>query len=142
MTEVTRVVTPADDEIKDFTRAPKRIRFKIDADIFEGMPGLPVMQLVEFAAMAEEMETASVREYPELFSKLFALVLTEQSYGVFMERLDSREKPIDFQHLNGVMPYLLGEYGMRPTEPSSDSSPGSESPDGGTNSMVSAPPLA
>lgn len=141
MTEPT-IVTPADDEIKDFTRAAKRIRFRVAPDVFEGIPGLPAMELVEFAALADKLDEADVGQFPALFRQLFGMILQEDSYDLFNKRLSDREHPIDFQHLQDILPWLLEEYGLRPTQPSSDSSAGSESPDVGTPSTENAQAVA
>lgn len=148
----TVLIDPADEEIRDFTHAVKLIRFKIAPDVFQCAPGLPVLSLIEFASLAEKLENAPTDEYASMFDILFGIVLTEDSFDRFRARLGfkknpddpdevdlSKKYPIDFEHLNDLIPWILEKYGMRPTEPSSDSSTGSESPDGGTNSTATAP---
>jgi hypothetical protein len=147
MTQTVDVAT--DDGTQDFTKTRQPVRFKIrktadgdEYDSFDGVPGLPAMLLVEFASLAESLSEANVLNQPKIFSALFELVLTESSAARFLERMSSRAEPIELDQINDIMPWLMERYGLRPTEPSSDSSTGSESQDGGTNLTADAPPPA
>ncbi len=129
-------------EIRDFTNH-RVVRFRIDDDVFEGLPDLPAMLLVEFAsAMAKLDETTDIKDQPKVFRDLFNMVLTDESAARFIERMSSKTEPISIAQIDQIMPWIMEQYGMRPTEPSSDSSTGSESPGVGTNLTVAALPEA
>lgn len=130
-----------DEEVKDFSRPRKRILFKIDDDTFEGISDLPVMLLLDFAAKAEAVdETDDVESKKDLFRSIFEMVLTEETYDNFLLRMSDKKNPIGVSHINDIMPWLMEQYGMRPTKPSSDSSDSSGSQDGGTNLTATASP--
>ncbi len=128
------ITTPVDEDIKDFTVARKPIRFRIDDDFFTAAPALPADRLLQFAKLADAIDPKNLEMQP--FHDLFSMVLRSESAEVFIDRLSNPDNPIDFEQLNGVMVWLMEQYGLRPTEPSSDSSTTSPTPDDGTNSTV------
>jgi hypothetical protein len=56
------------------------------------------------------------------------------------KRLGDLENPIELEQASEVMIWLLEKYGLRPTQPSSNSADGSGNPASGTNS-TDAPQL-
>jgi hypothetical protein len=136
------VTIPIDAEIKDFTRARKRIQFKIDDDIFDAYPALPALILMEFSARAEAVNSDDNEVAKEELIKMFELILQPESLKVFIERMRNYEKPIDNRQVNDVIPWLLEQYGLRPTTPSENSSDGQPNQDSGTNSTASTPDVA
>lgn len=120
---------PDDDdvEIKDFTLKQKRIKFKIDNDIFEAtrVVGLPLMQdLVKVTrGMGKMSDSGDFSAIPAIFNEL----LLPASAQRFSERLQAKgDDAIDVrQQLLPVLQYLLEKFGLRPTQLSSESSPGS-----------------
>lgn len=81
-------------------------------------------------------------------SGLMKIVMKKASFATFMtylqptedEREDDDFEPIDYTQLLDVVKWLMEVYTGRPTKPSSDSSTGSESDDGGTSSTAGASP--
>ena len=126
------------DDIRDFTIARKNIKFRIDADIFEAVPDIPAQVLLDFAT---QMEGAG--DSPEhavaAMTQVIGLVLTPPSAELFIARMSDASNPISVQQLQDIMPWLMEQHGMRPTEPSSDSSTGQPSPASGTSSTANAP---
>jgi hypothetical protein len=51
-------------------------------------------------------------------------------------KLYDRMNPLDSEQANEIMEWLMEEYGLRPTSPSSGSSDGSPTGDGGTPSVA------
>lgn len=45
--------------------------------------------------------------------------------------------PVELEQITEILDWVMGEYGLRPTKPSGDSSPGQSSPESGTNSTDS-----
>jgi hypothetical protein len=122
------------------------VRFRLDhadgtPDFYDGVPGLAAMRLVEFAGMTEQMseQNVPVSEQVRMFKEMFEFVLTEDSAERFLARMSDKNDPIDFEQINDLMPWIMEQYGMRPTQPSSLSSNGSESPDSGTSSTPGVP---
>jgi hypothetical protein len=132
---MTQVLSPSDEEIKDFTEHV-HVKFRIDADVFVGVSNIPALHLMEFAATFDGITESAMMQDPEAFGRIFHLVLVSDSADRFFERMGSRDEPISMVQVMNVMPWIMEQYGMRPTEPSGTSSNGSENPGGGTNSTV------
>lgn len=128
---------PADEiQIKDFTIREKRIPFSIDGDRFEAyaLLGLPMLQeLVVVARSVGEM--VKDQKYDAMLD-IFDKVLYPESAKRFRERAEALgDEAIDVKRqLMPILYFLLEKYGLRPTQPSSDSSTGSSSETGGTSS--------
>ena len=128
--------------IKDFTRARKRLRFRIDEDIFEAAPALPGKTLTAFATRFADIEKAAVDRQLDIFTDALSLVLLPESNARFQKRLEDLERPIELEQASDVVTWLMGEYGHRPTEPSSTSPSGPPSPASGTSSTDAQQPQA
>lgn len=128
-------------EIKDFSKARKRIQFKIDDDIFEAAPAVPAEILMDFAAQFSGMnpENAPVDVQLKAFRGVLELVLLEDSLQRFNERLRDRREPVDVEQVEEIITWLFEAYGLRPTELSSDSPSGPSGPVSGMDSTGSTP---
>lgn len=126
--------------IKDFTAKRERLLFRIDDDVFEAARDLPGKVLARFAGRFNDVEKDSPERQIEAISDGLGMVLLPESNALFQKRLEDLENPIGLEQAGGVIEWLLEHYGMRPTEPSSDSSTGPASPASGTSS-TDAPPL-
>jgi hypothetical protein len=133
-------MTSADINFKDFTKAKKRVEFKIDDDVFTAPSVLPIPVMQELVGVAESIKTTSTTaDTINQIVNIFDVILIEDSAKKLHERIGSKEDPIDLEQLTDIMLWLLEVYGLRPTQRSSDSSAGL--PDGvsGTPSAVGAP---
>lgn len=138
---MTQVLSPSDTEIQDFTEHVN-VKFRIDDDIFVGVPNIPANDLMAFAKLFDGMSESDVINDPKAFNDMFALVLTEPSRARFVERMGSKTEPISMTQVMKIMPWIMEQYGMRPTSPSPSSSDGSPSQGDGTSSTESASPSA
>jgi hypothetical protein len=73
---------------------------------------------------------------------VFELVLIPASFDQLRARGKDRTNPVEIDQLSDIVLWLLEEYGLRPTQLSSNSSPGPENPASGTNSTDSTPAAA
>lgn len=130
----------ADVAFKDFTKAKKRVEFKIDDDVFTAPSVLPIPTMQELAGTADKLKSdlSSADTLAQVIG-IFDVILPDASAKRLRERISSKEEPVDLEQLMEIMLWLLEVYGLRPTQPSSDSSVGS--PDGvsGTPSAAGAP---
>jgi hypothetical protein len=134
-------LTPADGApVKDFSRARKRLNFRIDDDLFEAATALPGKTLTRFASRFNDIENATVDKQLDAFVEALSMVLLPESDARFQKRLDDLENPIELDQASDVIQWLLEQYGLRPTEPSSDSSSGLPSLASGTSSTDAAQP--
>lgn len=125
----TETATP----VKDFSRKRERLIFRIDGDIFEAATALPGKTLARFAARFADIEKTPVDKQLDAFADALGMVLLPESNALFQKRLDDLEHPIELEQASDVIQWLLERYGLRPTEPSSDSSTGPASPASGTS---------
>jgi hypothetical protein len=134
----TETATP----VKDFSRKRERLVFRIDDDIFEAATALPGKTLARFAARFADIEHTPIDKQLDAFADALGMVLLAESNALFQKRLDDLENPIELEQASDVIQWLLEKYGLRPTEPSSDSSTGPASPEPGTSSTDAPQPQA
>lgn len=120
-------------EEKDFTKKRTRITFRIDDDRFEAASAIPAGTLVQFVVKFATLSDMSVDKKVSVLSEVLEMVLIPESFQRLTERLTDQENPIDFDQLNDIIVWLLGEYGLRPTQPSSPSQVGLPNPEHGMN---------
>jgi hypothetical protein len=126
--------------MRDFTRQPRVIEFKIDDDIFRCHPRLPAQTLIDFTLEVEKLgdEMTSEQGIETLIGTL-KMVLIPDSYKRFHDRMSDVDYPIELPQANEIIQWVMGEYGMRPTESPEASSNGQPSPASGTNLTESTP---
>lgn len=126
---------------RDFSRTRKRLDFTIDADTFEAAAVLPGDVFAEFVTLYNS--TSDAEDYQQshnMLKRALELALFPESFQRFTSRLKDKTNPIDDEQMSDVVLWLLEEYGLRPTQPSQDSSDGSASPESGTSSTANTPP--
>ena len=81
------------------------VTFEIDDDEFEAIPvnKLPAGALAKYFSLINDNKLFDAQEY------FFVRVLTEESFKVFKDRLESTEKPITISVMGDVAAWLLGE---------------------------------
>src|SRR6266487_5643174 len=109
---MTQVMSPSDEHIKDFTRHVD-VKFRIDDDVFYGVVGIPVLHLIKFGAMYAGLSEKAAMENPDTFTEMFRLALDEESANKFIERMGDKNKPITMEQTMDIIPWIMGEYGMR-----------------------------
>lgn len=130
------------DGVADFTPAKRQVRFRIDDDVYEGVRQVPALATLRYAAKVGDLQAKMVEDQfdssqVELMLDLLRLLLKKESADRLIARLDDADNPVDTQTFVDLVPWLMEQYGLRPTEPSSDSPTGPPSPDGGTSSTAS-----
>lgn len=126
---------------KDFTKAKKQVRFRIDVDVFEAPSVLPIPVLQQLAGSADALKAggASSAETLDQVIGIFDIILLDASAAKLRERIASKDNPVDLEQLMDIMLWLLEVYGLRPTQESSDSSAGLPTETSGTPSAAGAP---
>lgn len=140
MTNPTFTPPPPDDEveIRDFTLKVKRIKFKIDDDVFEAYAALSLPLMQKLIKTAKSLGDMVKEEKFDGISAIFNELLYPQSAERFNQRTQAiGDEAIDVkQQLIPILYHLLEKYGVRPTQLSSDSSTGSPSEPGGITSTA------
>lgn len=128
-------------EVLDFTVKRQPVWFRIDDDLFQAAPALPAGVAFEFAELATTLQGGDDRVAgARAAMTLFAKILYPDSFQRFTERMHSVSEPIDPTQLFAIISGLMSRYGLRPTEPSADSSASPEPPADGMNSTAAPPP--
>ena len=127
--------------IKDFEFSPNPKSFRMyagDEFIFQAMPAIPIGlldRLKELRMIGTDSDDAA-----EKVLGFFDQVLIPESAIELRKRAtEPGPYPFGVNHMHPIMEWLLEEYGMRPTQPSSDSSNGSMTDPSSTNSTDGAP---
>jgi hypothetical protein len=131
---MTDATTPDATPVKDFSRARKRLVFRIDDDLFEAATALPGRTLAAFATRFADIQETPVAQQLNVFADALGMVLLPDSNALFQKRLDDLTNPIELEQASDVIVWLMEAYGLRPTEPSSPSPSGLPSPASGTSS--------
>lgn len=119
---------------KDFTLSPEPITFKIDPDIFQCVPEIPLDGLAELANLATKSGDDRVAQMNKMHD-FFDGVMTFESGAIFRKRCkvsteeEPNPNPIGMRHVKDIIPWLMEVYGLRPTQASSSSSDGSDDED-------------
>lgn len=119
--------------MKDFTRKRERVTFTIDGDTFEAAPALPGQTLTEFARRFADVGSASAEDRLGIITDALSMVLLPDSSALFTKRFSDLENPIELDQASDVLIWLMEQYGLRPTQPSSVSASGSPSLEPGTS---------
>ena len=120
-------------KFKDFSKPRERVYFTVSGTEFDCIPAVPVDVLQEMVTETGEVTAANLGT---ALRRFFKMTLTEESFAVMDRKLGDKVDPIDSEQASDIMHWLLEVYGMRPTQPSSDSSAGSKTVDGGTSSTA------
>jgi hypothetical protein len=117
--------------MKDFSRARPTVGFKIDNDVFTGVPAMSADDMVTLVATFSDMDENDPVQVAKTIKNIVRNLLDSRSADVFVNRMGDRTNPIEFDQANEIILWLMGEYGMRPTEQPSPSGSGPASPESG-----------
>lgn len=119
----------------DFTPPPGP-RFRIYDEVYEGAREISADVILDILAQLEKMEDSSYADQVTMIKDMMSVLLSSESAERFVANMASRTTPIGLSTIQTSMNWLIGKYTGRPTEPASDSSPGSENPESGTSSTA------
>ncbi len=125
----------SDDSMMDFSVERESIPFKVDDDVFHAVADIAAELAMDYAQKLEvlQADTTNVESQKEILHSTMRLVLFPESAERFIERLSDQLHPIGQKRVADITQWLLEQYGLRPTESDSASSPGSENQEDGTN---------
>lgn len=139
---------PSDNvRIADFSYTPPALKFTIDGEVYECYPMISAAIAQDLANMAtdrfftskSEIGASNVDQAMDKIAAVFRLIIKPNSIDRFIERLFSRENPLDVnKQVTPLLQWLLEQYGARPTTSSSDSSTSSATDGAGTSSTDGA----
>lgn len=123
-------------DTQDFTETKSRVKFKLDGDVFYGVRDLAVELALEFSAQSEKLNSddVSTQDRIDTFKQVVRLLLEPESAELFLRRMRDPANPVGINKITEITNWLFEQYSLRPLEPGSDSSTGSDNPESGTNS--------
>jgi hypothetical protein len=122
--------------IRDFSYAELSYPFRIGDDVFHALPDVPLGMMGDIAKLSN-VQSAVAEHGVDLVIDLFVEFLDEPSGELFRKRVN--EKKIGVKKITEILPWILERIGLRPTQPSSDSSTGLGDGETGTSSTDGVP---
>jgi len=113
----------SDVEIKRFGGSLDPIQFYIHDDLFFAAPELPLGLIADLAKLRNVTEEVEKNGIESIYMILDSL-LFDESAALIRERAVSKTKPVGVKQIIELIPWLLEQYGLRPTQPSLPSSNG------------------
>lgn len=124
-------------EIRDFSYVQVSHPFRIGDDVFHALPDVPFDMLAQVTKLSNVEQ--SIRQYgADVVLEIFTSFLQDDSAQLFKQRV--AEKKIGLKKVMEILPWLMEKFGLRPTQPSSNSSDGSSDGETGTSSTDGALP--
>lgn len=125
--------------MRDFSRAPREIRFTADGEQYDCLPALAPETLQEMLAALKTVRDDTVGA----LKSVLEMVLTPESAARMVPRLyKAHANPIDVNQAIDICRWLAEQYSERPTQPSISSSDGSATGADGTTSTDGQPAAA
>ncbi len=103
---------------KDFSETADPIQFRVGTEVFTALPTIPLARMSQLSKLRMEGESNNLVDG---ITRVFNSILEPESYARFVEGLNSSENPIGITHVTKILPWLMEQYGLRPTEASSGS---------------------
>jgi hypothetical protein len=125
-------------EYKDFSRQSKQIKFTVGAQEYDAVPALGLGLAVEMSNIGKTFAGGEGLERVDTLWEFFGGILQDDGADRLKKQAYSKIDPLDIRQLMNIMNWLLEVYGLRPTQPSNDSSTGSS--DDGKSSTDGAQP--
>lgn len=122
---------------KDFTPdADDPPNFKVHGVHYWCLPDIPLDSLAELSAINEDEDSTTAQKSVKMMEFL-ASCLAEHSATVFLENTQKgSQTPIGVKTIQQLVPWMMEQYGLRPTQESSESSDGSTDDDGSSTGGV------
>lgn len=127
--------------IRDFTVRDTTIKFKIYDHTFEAAPEMP-LGVLQAIAKLQNVRQAIEDEGMEALLDVLDMFILDDSMAVIRRMVDDKRQPFGVRHMQEIIPWLLEQYGLRPTQPSSPSSDGSADGETGISGTDGVPASA
>lgn len=103
----------------DFTEEAPPIQFKVGAEVYTALPTIPLARISQLSKLGTESSDGG--SMVGNIKKMFSSLLEPESYDRFVAALDGTSNPVGISHVTKILPWLMEQYGLRPTEASSSS---------------------
>jgi hypothetical protein len=119
-------------EYKDFSRPKRQVKFTVGGYEYEAMSAIPLGLALDMAKVARTFKAVDEDSRLDGLWQFFDAALMGDGGKQIQKQAYDKTDPLDTNQLVSIMNWLLEVYGLRPTEPSSNSSTGSS--ESGTSS--------
>lgn len=113
----------------DFSMSPEPVTFKIEPDVFECVPEIPLDSLAEMSRLGggDGDPASRLTQVYDFFDGIMTpdSAVTFRARGRKGTKENPNPHPIGMRHVKEILPWLMEVYGLRPTQPSDESSDGS-----------------
>jgi hypothetical protein len=130
---------------KDFSFSAEPVTFRISPDTFECAPEIPLDSIVELSMLS--VSDGDRKAQFERMKDFLDGILVYESAALFRQRCkpgtqeEPNPYPIGMRHVQALLPWFMEVYGLRPTQPSSESEDGSADVDTSLTDGVSVEEL-
>lgn len=125
-------------EIRNFTNRDETIKFQIYEHVLEAAPELPLGAMSQIAKLQNIRNSIDEEGGLESILDILSIFVLDDSMAIIRGMVNDKRRPFGVRHMTELVPWLLEEYGLRPTQPSSPSSTGSVDGETGISSMDGA----
>lgn len=119
-------------EIRDFSKKRVAIEFKINGVTLRAKPAIGMATAQRVLHLREAMKNATDGGKLAKLGELFAALLHSDSHADIGRILADEDNPVDPEQLTDMINYVMEKQGLRPTQPSSESSGSPDSGEPGT----------
>ena len=121
---------------KDFTGDSDPIQFKIRDEVFTAHEDIPLAHLGKLSELGEGLSGKDANPVAKMLA-VFEKLLVPESFERFKDAVEGRSSTVvGISRVQAIIPWLMEQYGLRPTEAPSISSTTSE--ESGESSMDGA----
>lgn len=125
--------------MRDFSRKRRPVYFTISEVTYHCVKALPADELQEMMNRLRGSNVDDTNAVARVIDVLQVCMIGDSHAALVTKIKTDRDDPIDLEQLGEIVEWLVEVYTNRPTKPSSGSSTGSPSDDGGTSSTAGAP---
>ncbi len=127
-------------EMKSFTKKREPVWFEINGVELRAKPAIGMATAQRVMNLNDALKNGSEGEKLEKLSELFGLLLHSTSVEAFTKVIADEDDPVDPGQLTDMLNYVMEKQGLRPTQPSTESSGSPNSGQPGTPGEDGASP--
>jgi hypothetical protein len=109
-------------EMKDFTKKREPVWFRINGVDLRAKPAVGMATVQRVMTVNESLKSGTEADKLSKLAELFGLLLHSGSVDAFNTVMADEDDPVDTDQLTDMLNYVMEKQGLRPTQPSTESS--------------------